>query len=84
MNDVKFTRIDGTDCYSGTIKHIVGTIITALDWKPVARCGNGLHFGELKVGFLNVSNIPGRAFKVRPVGKSVEIEKGKFKAGRPL
>lgn len=78
--NVKFTREDGTDYYSGTIKYEVGKVITAPDWDPEPRCGGGLHFGEPGNSICFVSGTPGRAFKVEPIGKVVEIFGGKKKA----
>ncbi len=78
--NVKFTRPDGTDCYTGTIKHEVGEIITAPDWKPTPNCGNGLHFAEPRVGITVLSKIPGKVFEVEPIGQVIEISPGKKKA----
>jgi len=78
--NVKFTRENATDCYSGTIKHEVGTVITAPDWNPTRKCGNGLHFGEARVGIVNVRKKPSKVFEVEPIGRVVEIEPGKKKA----
>jgi len=78
--DVKFTQEDATDCYTGTIKHEVGTVITAPDWDPTPECGNGLHFGEAGVGIENVRTAPGKVFEVEPIGQVIEISPGKKKA----
>lgn len=78
--NIKFTREDGTDCFSGTIKYEVGKVITAPDWDPEPRCGGGLHFGEARVSICATLVAPGRSFKVEPIGQVVEISEGKKKA----
>lgn len=78
--NVKFTRKDGTDCYSGDIKYEVGKEVTAPDWDGKPVCSGGLHFGSTRkcLPILKVS--PGRVFEIEPKGKVVEIEPGKKKA----
>jgi len=76
---LKFTRPDGTDCYSGTIHYVVGQTVAAPDWNPVQKCGGGLHFGGPK-GLLALQNFPGRVLEVEPVGEFINVDSDRKKA----
>ena len=81
-HQVKFTRADGTDLWSGEIDYSqpAGTVITAPDWNGKAECGGGLHFANAVRALIyhpkGKGNLISRAFWVHPTGKEISLNSG--------
>ena len=69
--NLKSTRADGTDFWTGKLRFDVGAVVMAPDFDPSPDCGGGIHYSAGDDEILIADPVLVRVVEVEPVGETI-------------